>query len=83
MKELRAESNALKEVLGELYHCEGLLGLGIDSLKAQALTAVLDDYSGFIITLHLCTSMSATDVADSLDEVKVQHRPRLLSDNGP
>ena len=56
------------------------------------LSTVLDDFSRFIIAWRLCTSMSASDVSDtlddarqftSLDEVKVQHRPRLLSDNGP
>lgn len=56
------------------------------------LSTVLDDYSRFIIAWRLCTGMSATDVAGTLDdarsftnlaEVKVRHRPRLLSDNGP
>ena len=56
------------------------------------LSTVLDDYSRFIIAWRLCTSMSATDVSDTLDDalhftgldqVKVQHKPRLLSDNGP
>src|SRR6266705_1817487 len=41
---------------------------------------------------YLCTTMSATDVSDTLqvalrgsglNQVKVLHRPRLLSDNGP
>jgi putative transposase len=39
-----------------------------------------------------CSTLGATDVSDSLDEalqftglntVKVKHKPRLLSDNGP
>ncbi len=56
------------------------------------LSTILDDYSRFIIAWRLCTSMSATDVADTLDDaltftgldqVKVSHKPRLLSDNGP
>lgn len=56
------------------------------------LSTVLDDYSRFILAWRLCTGMSANDVADtlddalafaSLDEVKVRHKPRLLSDNGP
>ena len=56
------------------------------------LSTILDDYSRFIIAWRLCTSMSATDVADTLDDaltftgldqVKVNHKPRLLSDNGP
>ena len=56
------------------------------------LSTVLDDYSRFIIAWRLCTSMSARDVSDTLDDalsftrldqVKVNHKPRLLSDNGP
>ena len=56
------------------------------------LSTILDDYSRFIIAWRLCTSMSASDVSDTLDDaltftgldqVKVRHRPRLLSDNGP
>ena len=56
------------------------------------LSTILDDYSRFIIAWRLCTSMSASDVSDtlddalsftSLDQVKVKHKPRLLSDNGP
>ncbi len=56
------------------------------------LSTVLDDYSRFIVAWRLCTSMSARDVSDTLDEaleftemdqVHVKHKPRLLSDNGP
>ena len=56
------------------------------------LSTVLDDYSRFIVAWRLCTSMSASDVTDTLDDalrftgldtVKVKHKPRLLSDNGP
>ena len=56
------------------------------------LSTILDDYSRFIVAWRLCTSMSASDVADTLDDalcftgldqVKVMHKPRLLSDNGP
>ena len=56
------------------------------------LSTVLDDYSRFIIAWRLCTGMSASDVSDTLDDalmftgldqVKVRHKPRLLSDNGP
>ena len=56
------------------------------------LSTVLDDYSRFIVAWRLCTSMTATDVADTLDDalsftkldsVKVKHKARLLSDNGP
>lgn len=56
------------------------------------LSTVLDDYSRYILAWKLFTSMTATDVQDTLDmaiaktgvdKIKVRHRPRLLSDNGP
>ncbi len=56
------------------------------------LSSVLDDFSRFIIAWRLCATMGATDVSDTLedalqfiglDQVKVRHKPRLLSDNGP
>ncbi len=56
------------------------------------LSSVLDDFSRFIIAWKLTTSMTALDVKETLDEavkrtgvdqVKVKHKPRLLSDNGP
>src|SRR5258707_359260 len=56
------------------------------------LCTVLDDFSRYILAWKLCTTMSATDVSDTLqvalrgsglNQVKVLHRPRLLSDNGP
>src|SRR5689334_10258388 len=56
------------------------------------LSTVLDDYSRYIIAYKLTTGMAATDVQDTLDiavaktgvtQVRVEHRPRLLSDNGP
>lgn len=56
------------------------------------LSTVLDDYSRFIISWKLTTSMAASDVKDTLDQaiaktgvtnIAVKHRPRLLSDNGP
>jgi putative transposase len=55
------------------------------------LSSVLDDFSRYIIAWKLCTTMTAGDVtatldlalkASSLDQAKVVHRPRLLSDNG-
>ena len=55
------------------------------------LSTVLDDFSRFIIAWKLCTTMKAEDVtatlelalkASRLDQAKVVHRPRLLSDNG-
>ena len=56
------------------------------------LSTVLDDYSRFIISWKLTTSMGASDVKETLDQaidktgvtnIPVRHRPRLLSDNGP
>ena len=56
------------------------------------LSTVLDDYSRFIVAWSLCTSMGALDVSNTLDDaraftgidqVRVKHKPRLLSDNGP
>jgi putative transposase len=55
-------------------------------------SSVMDDYSRYIIAWKLFNSMSAIDVQEILDlaitktgieQVKVRHRPRLLSDNGP
>jgi len=56
------------------------------------LSTILDDYSRFIVCWRLCKTMGANDVSDTLDDalrftgldgVKVNHKPRLLSDNGP
>jgi len=56
------------------------------------LSTVLDDFSRYIIAWRLTTNMAAEDVTATLDDalaktgveqVKVFHRPRLLSDNGP
>ena len=56
------------------------------------LSTVLDDFSRYIVACKLCTTMAASDVtetlevaleASGLDQIKVRHRPRLLSDNGP
>jgi len=56
------------------------------------LSTILDDFSRYIIAWKLTTSMTASDVKDTLDEaikntgvnhIQVRHRPRLLSDNGP
>lgn len=56
------------------------------------LGSVLDDYSRYIISWKLFSSMSTSDVKELLDmavtktniaSVSVRHRPRLLSDNGP
>jgi putative transposase len=55
------------------------------------LSTVLDDFSRYIISWKLCTTMKAEDVtatlevalnASGLDKARVLHRPRLLSDNG-
>ena len=56
------------------------------------LSTVLDDFSRYIIAWKLTTSMTASDVKDTLDEavkntgvnrIQIRHKPRLLSDNGP
>ena len=53
---------------------------------------MLDDFSRYIIAWKLSSTMAATDVKDTLDQaiamtgvdqIRVKHRPRLLSDNGP
>jgi putative transposase len=55
------------------------------------LSTILDDYSRFILAYRLTPTMSALDVQATLqialddtglDRVLVEHRPRLLSDNG-
>ena len=55
------------------------------------LSTILDDYSRYIISFKLCTTMRASDVTDTIelalaasgcDQAVVQHKPRLLSDNG-
>lgn len=56
------------------------------------LCTVLDDYSRYILAWRLAPTMAASDVQKTLDQafaktnlthIKVRHRPRLLSDNGP
>jgi transposase InsO family protein len=56
------------------------------------LSTVLDDFSRYIIAWTLSPTMGVADVTETLDEalaitgvdrIKVRHRPRLLSDNGP
>jgi transposase-like protein len=56
------------------------------------LATVLDDYSRYMLAWKLTTTLNAQDVQDTLEralekaeieKVKVRHRPRLLSDNGP
>ena len=56
------------------------------------LSTILDDFSRYIIAWKLCTTMQVGDVtetldlalkASGLDQARVVHRPRLLSDNGP
>ena len=56
------------------------------------LSTILDDYSRYIISWRLTTTMAASDVTDTLEdaleatgltEARVHHKPRLLSDNGP
>ena len=56
------------------------------------LSTVLDDYSRYIISWRLTTTMATSDVTGTLEdalratgltEARIHHRPRLLSDNGP
>ncbi|GAB4431672.1 MAG: hypothetical protein Kow00106_25730 [Anaerolineae bacterium] len=56
------------------------------------LCTVLDDFSRYILAWRLAPTMGSTDVEQTLDiavaktgvtQIKVAHRPRLLSDNGP
>lgn len=55
------------------------------------LSTVLDDFSRYVVAWKLCTTMSASDVTDTLElaleaaglRAEIKHRPRLLSDNGP
>jgi len=56
------------------------------------LSTVLDDHSRYILSYKLSPTMNAQNVEDTLkialekagmDRVKVYHKPRLLSDNGP
>jgi putative transposase len=56
------------------------------------LSTVLDDFSRYVIAWKLCITMAAADVtatldralqASGLDQLPVNQRPRLLSDNGP
>ena len=56
------------------------------------LSTVMDDFSRFIIAYKRSPTMATTDVTETLDQalaltgvrsVRVRHRPRLLSDNGP
>lgn len=56
------------------------------------LSTVMDDYSRYILSWRLCSGISTGDVKATIDDaiavsgvdhVYVNHRPRLLSDNGP
>jgi len=56
------------------------------------LSTVLDDYSRYILSYTLSTTMKSQDAERTLklalskaeiEKVKVYHKPRLLSDNGP
>lgn len=55
------------------------------------LSTILDDFSRYVVAWKLCTTMKTSDVTDTLelalqasgcDQMTVQHKPRLLSDNG-
>jgi len=55
------------------------------------LSTILDDFSRYIISWKLCSTMKTSDVTETLnmaleasgcDQAHVIHKPRLLSDNG-
>lgn len=55
------------------------------------LSTILDDYSRYVVSWRLCTTMKAQDVMDTIDDAlaasgcdkpTLLHKPRLLSDNG-
>jgi transposase InsO family protein len=55
------------------------------------LSTILDDDSRYMIAWKLCTTMKTSDITDTLtlalqasgcDQAHVEHKPRLLSDNG-
>lgn len=55
------------------------------------LSTILDDFSRYIISWKLCSTMKTSDVTETLnmalrvsgcDQASVTHKPRLLSDNG-
>jgi transposase InsO family protein len=55
------------------------------------LSTILDDFSRYIISWKLCSTMKTSDVTDTLymalqasgcNQAHVAHKPRLLSDNG-
>ncbi len=55
------------------------------------LSTILDDFSRYVVSWKLCTTMKTSDVTDTLElalqasgcnQGNVQHKPRLLSDNG-
>src|SRR5262249_37866586 len=87
-RSLRQSDDRPKPALADRLHLsEGHIGWGW-----FYLSTVLDDFSRYILAWKLCTTMSATHVSDTLqvalrgsglNQVKVLHRPRLLSDNGP
>ena len=55
------------------------------------LSTILDDFSRYVIAWKLCTTMTSRDVTETLElalqasgceQADVDHKPRLLSDNG-
>ena len=55
------------------------------------LSTILDDFSRYVIAWKLCSTMKGSDVTETLalamqasgcDQADVDHKPRLLSDNG-
>ena len=77
-----------EDSIAELCRTEGIN----QNLYYRWSQEFLDDYSRYILAWKLCDGMAAKDVSDTLElalkasgleSVNVNHRPRLLSDNGP
>ena len=47
---------------------DGLTYLEVNSWGSNYLSTVLDDYFRFVVLRRLCTTMSARDVSDTLDD---------------
>ncbi|WP_168796399.1 DDE-type integrase/transposase/recombinase [Flagellimonas onchidii] len=86
-----AASNELKDKTTEIHQ---MWQTDFTYLKVQGwgwcyLSTILDDYSRYIIHWELCSTMHTKDVTKTIDKalekagVSNDHRPMLLSDNGP
>ena len=85
-EEFKDKTTAINQMLQTDFTYFKIIGWGW-----YYLSTILDDYSRYIISWKLCTTMRAKDVTDTIelaltasgcDRAVVQHKPRLLSDNG-